>query len=70
MDTVTCCQSQPYFLRFEPLVTGEAVIDVPCGASGRVDLDALAEAERNAYFYARVVHCGRFAARIVPLNSY
>lgn len=60
-----CCDCPAYLLRFEPLVEGERVIDIPCDAAGHVDLDALAEAERNAYFYARIVRHGRFAARVV-----
>jgi hypothetical protein len=67
---VQCCESPGFLLRFEPRVEGEAVIDIPCDASGQVDLDALTEADRNAYFYARVVHHGRFAASVVPLHSY
>ena len=61
-----CCEPQGFLLRFEPLVEGESVIDIPCDAAGQVDLDALAEADRNAYFYARVVRHQRFAARVVP----
>jgi hypothetical protein len=67
---VQCCDCPTYLLRFEPLVEGERVIDIPCDASGQVDLDALAEAERNAYFYARIVRHGRFAARVVPLHNF
>ena len=69
VDAVQCCESQGFLLRFEPLVDGEAVIDIPCDASGQVDLDALVEADRNAYFYARIVRHARFAARVVPLHS-
>jgi hypothetical protein len=56
-------------LRFEPLVEGDRAINIPCDASGQVNLDALAEADRNAYLYARVVRHGRFVARVVPLHS-
>jgi hypothetical protein len=63
---VHCCDCPTHLLRFEPLVEGERVIDVPCDATGQVDLDALAEADRNAYFYARIARHGRFAARVVP----
>ena len=65
-----CCDCPAYLLRFEPLVEGERVIEIPCDAAGQVDLDALAEADRNAYFYARIVRHGRFAACVVPLHSY
>ena len=64
-----CWESQGFLLRFDPLVADEAVIDVPCDASGQVDLDALAEADRNAYFYAHTVRHLRFAARVVSLHS-
>jgi hypothetical protein len=70
VNAVQCCESPGFLLRFESLVEGEAVIDIPCDASGQVDLDALAEADRNAYFYARIVRHARFAARVVPLQSY
>ena len=65
-----CCESQGFSLRFEPLVEGEAVIDIPCDASGHVDLDSLTDADRNAYFYARIVRHGRFAASVVPPHSF
>lgn len=55
-------------LRFEPLVEGETVIDIPCDASGQVDLNALAAAERDAYFYARAVSRQRFAVHVLPSN--
>jgi hypothetical protein len=69
VNAVQCGERPRFSLRFEPLVEGEAVIEVPCDACGQVDLDALAEAERNAYFYARTVRHGRFAVRVVPLNN-
>jgi hypothetical protein len=70
VNAVQCCESAGFLLRFEPRVEGEAVIDIPCGALGQVDLDALTETDRNAYFYARIVRRGRFAASVVPLHSY
>jgi hypothetical protein len=70
VNAVQCCESPGFSLRFEPQVEGERVIDIPCDASGQVDLDALAEADRNAYFYARIVRHGRFATRVVPLHSF
>jgi hypothetical protein len=69
VNAVQRCESPGFLLRFEPLVEGEAVIDIPCDASGQVDLDALAEADRNAYFYAHTVRHRRFAASVVPLHS-
>jgi hypothetical protein len=70
VNAVQCRECPGFLLRFEPLVEGERVIDIPCDVSGRVNLDALTEADRNAYFYARVVRHGRFAARVVPLHSF
>jgi len=55
-------------LRFDPLVENERAFDIPCDAAGQVDLDTLDEADRNAYFYARVVRRLRFAARVVPID--
>ena len=57
-------QPQGFLLRFEPLVGGEKVIDIPCDASGQVNLDALAEADRNAYLYARAVRHERFEVSV------
>jgi hypothetical protein len=67
---VHCCDCPAFVLRFEPLVEDERVIDIPCDAAGHVDLDALAEAERNAYFYARIVRHGRFAARVMSRHDF
>jgi hypothetical protein len=44
-----------YELRFRALVHGVQDYSFPCDALGRVDLDALSERARNAYFFARVV---------------
>ncbi len=63
-----CLNGPAYSLRFEPKVKGEAVIDIPCDADGKVDLDALSEAERTAYFYARVVCHPRFSAQVVRID--
>ena len=57
-------------VRCEPVVEGEASIDIPCDASGQVDLNALSEADRTAYFYVRIVRHGRLAAHVVPLHGY
>ena len=65
VDAVHGLHSQGFLLRFEPLVEGERVIDIPCDASGEVDLNALAEADRDAYLYARAVRHERFEVRVV-----
>ena len=59
------CNLPSYLLRFEPLVEGEAAIEVPCDAAGQVDLDELEEADRNAYFYAHIARHLRFIARVI-----
>jgi len=61
--------SQAYRLRFEPLVEQERAVCIPCDADGHVDLDALSEAARNAYFHARVLRGHLFSVRVVPLDS-
>jgi hypothetical protein len=65
------CREPPgLLLRFEPLIEGECVIDIPCEAFVQVDLDALADSDRNTHFRARVVRHQRFAARMVLLNCF
>ena len=44
-----------YELRFRALTQGVQDFSFPCDAHGHVDLDALSERARNAYFFARVV---------------
>ena len=63
-----CLKGPGFRLRFEANVEGEPVIDIPCDADGKVDLDALSEAERTAYFYARVVCHPRFSAQVVRID--
>jgi hypothetical protein len=67
VHAVNCREPQGFMLHFEPLVEGENAIAVPCDGTGRVDLDVLEEAERNAYFYARAAGAQRFVARVTPL---
>jgi hypothetical protein len=56
-------RTQPtHLLHFEPLTVGEAGLDIPCDASGRVGLDSLGEKLRNDYFYARTLIGRLFAA--------
>jgi hypothetical protein len=52
-------------LRFDPLVEGERVIEVPCDAAGNVDLAALDDALRNDYFYARLMRRLRLTEPVV-----
>ena len=56
MSTIVRSNAPPYFrLRFDPLGATDVAIEIPCDAAGRVDLDALDEATRNAYFYGRLL---------------
>ncbi len=68
MHALPCQCGCVYRLRIEPVVEGEKTIDLPCDAAGAVDLDALDETGRNAYFYARIVHRMRLTARVVPVG--
>ena len=51
-----------YELLFAALERGTRGVTFPCDAQGHVDLDALSDSSRNAYFYARAV-VGRVFAR-------
>ena len=42
-------------IQFRMLDNADSVIAFPCDACGHVELDALNDARRNAYLYARVV---------------
>ena len=48
-------QDHMYELRFDALRAQGRSFTFPCDADGRVDLDALSDQKRNAYFYARTV---------------
>ena len=50
-----------YELRFRSLSDPSRALGFPCDAEGRVDLDALSERVRMAYFYARTVIGREFA---------
>jgi len=57
-----------YELRFQSL-HDERAVAFPCDAAGRVDLDALSERARIAYFYARTVIGREFALPAVSASS-
>ena len=63
-----CSNPTAFRLRFEPKVTSEPVIEVPCDAAGQVDMDLLSDAERTAYFYARVMCHQRFSTQVVRID--
>jgi hypothetical protein len=48
-------RAERYELRFRALSDTAQTCSFPCDAHGHVDLDALNERARNAYFFARVV---------------
>lgn len=54
--------SSLFRLCFRSLLEGGRHFAFPCGADGRVDLDAMSERLRNDYFYARAM-VGRELAR-------
>jgi len=56
-------------LRFQSLADPARVIVFPCDADGRVDLDALSERARTAYFYARTVIGREFAMPAVAAGA-
>lgn len=59
-----------YELRFRALTQGAQDFSFPCDADGHVDLDALSERARNAYFFARVVVGHELAApRVHRVNE-
>ena len=56
MNVPAATRSQvSYQLHYSALRDGRRGLDFPCDADGRVDIDALSEAARNDYFYARAV---------------
>jgi hypothetical protein len=62
--------SSPAFVwRCEPRGAGAQVVEIPCDAIGRIDLDLLDEARRNDYFYARVLWRAGAPARVLPTHA-
>ena len=56
-----------YELRFESLFHPGRALAFPCDAGGRVELDALSDAARRNYLYARAVVGREFATpAVVP----
>jgi hypothetical protein len=54
-----------FVLRFESLNQPGRTLDFPCDRHGRVDLDALGEAARSNYLFARAVLGRGFGAPVV-----
>jgi hypothetical protein len=70
MDALQCRSRFVFRLRFEPVVEGEQALDIPCDAAGVVGLDTIDEPDRNAYFYARIVHRMRFTSRVTRVDGF
>ena len=70
MKTSTSPQT-PFHVKFRSLVRLGRDFEFPCDAAGCVDLDALTEAARNDYLYARAM-VGRELAppSIVPISLH
>jgi hypothetical protein len=58
-----------HLLHFAPLGAQGVGLDIPCDPHGRVGLDALGEALRNEYFFARALVGRLFAAPTVRAAS-
>jgi hypothetical protein len=58
-----------YQLRYRALDQRSRALAFPCDADGHVDLDALSEAARNDYFFARAVVGGQFTRPSVQANA-
>jgi CDP-diacylglycerol pyrophosphatase len=58
---VVVVQPTGYLLRFQSLFDPGRALMFPCDAGGHVYLDALSEAARRNYFYARAVVGREFA---------
>jgi hypothetical protein len=54
-----------FVLRFESINQPGRTLDFPCDRHGRVDLDALGEAARSNYLFARAVVGRGFSAPVV-----
>jgi hypothetical protein len=60
----------PYQLRFESLFHPGRGLAFPCDARGRVELDALSDAARENYLYARAVVGREFALPAVVCGGH
>ena len=67
---LTSHQATHYELRFRSLSAEERTQAFPCDAEGHVDIDALGERTRLAYFYARTVIGREFALPAVQVSPF
>jgi hypothetical protein len=68
------CALQPaalaYRLYFEPVIEGAPALEFSCNADGEVDLDALDDDQRNAYFCARILRRLHLAPRVIAVGRH
>ena len=71
MDISQMVSSEPidYELRFQSLVEEGRVCAFPCDATGHVDMDALSDAARENYLYARIVVGREFSIPAVMVSA-
>ena len=69
MNSEPLCIDAGWRLRFDAATAGAEPIDFPCDERGCVDLDALDDEQRQAYFCARVVHGLRRSPRVVRADD-
>ena len=58
-----------YELRFQSLVDAGRAYAFPCDAAGHVDMDALSDAARENYLYARIVVGYEFSVPSVIVST-
>jgi hypothetical protein len=71
MDISQMVSSEPtdYELRFQSLVEAGRACAFPCDATGHVDMDALSDAARENYLYARIVVGREFSFPAVMVSA-
>jgi hypothetical protein len=68
MDCKLTTRESGYRLLFEPVIDGGPAIAFPCNADGAVDLDALDDDQRAAYFGARILRRLHHVPRVIPVG--
>jgi hypothetical protein len=67
--TLISHQANQFELCFQSLFAHGRSLAFPCDAGGHVDMDALSDAERQRYFYARAVVGREFAKPAVKRSE-
>ena len=62
-------EAADYELRFQSLFDAGRAYAFPCDAAGHVDMDALSDAARDNYLYARTVVGREFALPAVMVSA-